>query len=128
MRVLRNVLVAAATAAALGACAPAAEQARLGSPESKTTLLVSNNNWSDMVIYLVRGSVRSRLGSVSSMGTARFAITDAMSGGGYGEIRVLADPIGSDRTWTSPVINVVPGSQVELTGQNNLAISYFSVY
>jgi hypothetical protein len=128
MRVLRNFLVVAATAAALGACAPAAEQAELGSPESRTTLLVSNNNWSDMVIYLVRGSTRSRLGSVSSMGTARFAISDAMTGGGYGEIRVMADPIGSDRTWTSPVIDIVPGSQVELTVQNHLATSHFAVY
>jgi hypothetical protein len=128
MKGIRSVLVAVATAAALGACAPATEQAELGRPESQTTLLVENNNWSDMVIYLVRGSSRARLGSVTSMGTAKFRITDAMAGGGYGELRIQADPIGSDRTYTSPVINIVPGSQVELRLQNNIQISSFSVF
>jgi hypothetical protein len=62
------------------------------------------------------------------MATAKFKITDAMSGGGYGEVRIIADPIGSDRTYTSPVINIVPGSQVELRLQNNIQISSFAVF
>ena len=128
MKAIRSALVAVATAAALGACAPATEQAQLGAPESHTTLLVENNNWSDMVIYLVRGATRARLGSVTGMGTAKFRITDAMAGGGYGEVRIIADPIGSQRTYTSPVINIVPGSQVELTLQNNIQISSFAVF
>ena len=125
---IRSALVAVATAAALGACAPANEQAGLGAPESQTTLLVENQNWSEMVIYVVRGASRSRLGSVSSMHSAKFRITDAVAGGGYGEVRIMADPIGSNRTWTSPVINIVPGSQVELRVQNNIQISSFSVF
>jgi hypothetical protein len=128
MKKIRSALVAIATAGALGACAPATEQAQLGAPESQTTLVVENNNWSDMVIYLTRGASRARLGSVTSMGTAKFRISDAMSGGGYGEVRIIADPIGSERTYTSPVINIVPGSQVELTLQNNIQISSFSVF
>lgn len=128
MKAIRSALVAVATAAALGACAPATEQAELGAPESQTTLVVENNNWSDMVIYIARGSSRARLGSVTSMATAKFKITDAMSGGGYGEVRIIADPIGSDRTYTSPVINIVPGSQVELRLQNNIQISSFAVF
>ena len=59
---------------------------------------------------------------------AKFRITDAMAGGGYGEVRIMADPIGSNRTWTSPVINIVPGSQVELRVQNNIHISSYSVF
>jgi hypothetical protein len=62
------------------------------------------------------------------MGTAKFKITDAMAGGGYGEVRIMADPIGSERTYTSPVINIVPGSQVELRLQNRIQISSFSVF
>jgi hypothetical protein len=128
MRVIRNTLVAVATAATLSACAPVTGQAEFGAPESQTTLVVENNNWSDMVIYLARGASRARLGSVTSMGTAKFRISDAMAGGGYGEVRIIADPIGSDRTYTSPVINIVPGSQVELYLQNNIQVSSFSVY
>jgi hypothetical protein len=128
MKFLRSLVGAAATAAILGACAPATEQAELGAPETRTTLLVENHNWSDMVIYLVRGVSRARLGSVPSMGTAKFQITDGMAGGSYSEVRIMADPIGSQRTFTSPVINVVPGSQVELRLENNLAISSYSVF
>ncbi len=128
MKFIRSALVAVATAAALGACAPATEQAARGALESQTTLVVENSNWSDMVIYLVRGASRARLGSVTSMGTAKFRITDGMAGGSFGELRIMADPIGSDRTYTSPVINIVPGSQVELRLQNNIQISSFSVY
>jgi hypothetical protein len=128
MRAIRGALVAVATAATLGACAPAMEQAELAAPESQTTLIVQNNNWSDMVIYLARGPSRARLGSVTSMATAKFKISDAMSGGGYGDVRIIADPIGGNRTYTSPVINIVPGSQVEIRLQNNIQISSFSVY
>lgn len=127
MKALRTFMVAAATAATLGACAPAAEQAELGTPETRTTLVVENNNWQEMVIYLVRGSLRSRIGSVPSLSTGKFTIPVSLTGG-FGDLRVMADPIGSTRTYTSPVINIVPGSQVELTLQNNLAVSYFSVY
>ncbi|HEY0673672.1 MAG TPA: hypothetical protein VGD27_15445 [Longimicrobiales bacterium] len=122
----RSILVAAVAATALAACAPATEQAGLGSPESQTTLVVENNNWSEMVIYVMRGAARSRLGSVGSMSSAQFRITDTMVNG-LGEVRIMADPVGSEKTYTSPVINVVPGARVDLKLQNHLAISYFSV-
>ena len=128
MRAIRTALVALTTAAAVGGCAPATEQAELGAPESQTTLVVENNNWSDMVIYVTRGASRTRVGSVASMRTAKFRITDSMAGGGYGEVRIVADAIGSNRTYTSPVINIVPGSQVEVRLQNSIQISSLSVY
>jgi hypothetical protein len=127
MRFLRNTIAVAITAAALGACAPATEQAQLGALESRTTLLVKNNNWQEVVIYMMRGSMRTRLGSVNSMGQARFRISDTMLTG-TGDVRIVADPIGSERTYTSPAINVVPGSEVELQVQNVLSISSFAVY
>jgi FtsP/CotA-like multicopper oxidase with cupredoxin domain len=127
MKFLRNTVVAAFAAAALGACAPAAEQAKLGVPESQTTLIVKNNNWQEVVIYMLRGSARARLGSVVGMGTARFRISDTMVSRA-GDVRIMADPIGSTRAYTSPVIDVVPGSEVELLVQNNIATSNYSVY
>jgi hypothetical protein len=121
-------LVAAATAATLGACAPLSEQAELNTPETRTTLVVQNNNWSEMVIYVVRGSTSARLGSVAGLATAKFPIPDVLSGGPYGEVRIMADPIGSNRVYTSEVIHIVPGTQVELSLANNLAMSYYSVF
>lgn len=127
MNAIHTAWIALATGATLGGCAPATEQAELGAPEGQTTLVVENNNWSDMVIYVTRGASRTRIGSVTSMRTATFRITDSMAGGGYGEVRIIADPVGTDRTYTSPVINIVPGSQVQLRLQNNVQVSSFSV-
>ena len=127
MKFLRNALVAAVAAAALGACAPATEQSGPGAWESQTTLVVKNNNWQEVVIYMMRGASRARLGSVPSMGSARFRIAETMVNG-IGDVRIMADPIGSDRTYTSPAINVVPGSEVELQVQSHISISSFAVY
>ena len=127
MKGIQNLLVAAVAAATLGACAPATEQAEMNSAERRTTLLISNYNWSDMVIYVLRGAQRSRIGSVTSMSTARFKLPESIAGT-YGELRIVADPIGSTRTYTSPVINVVPGTQVELRVENNISVSTFAVY
>ena len=125
MRV-RNFVLAGVAAVTLAGCAPATEQAGTGWSEEQTTLVVENNNWSEVVIYVMRGSSRTRLGNVQSMRTARFHITDTMVNG-LGEVRIVADPIGSDRAYVSPVINVVPGSRVDLKVQNQLSVSYFSV-
>ena len=127
MTVIRNMLVAAAAAVTLGACAPATRQAELSSAERRTTLVIENNNWADMVIYVLRGAQRSRIGSVNSMSRARFKLPESIAGT-YGELRIMADPIGSNRTYTSPIISVVPGSQVEVRVENNISISSFAVY
>ena len=127
MKAMSNLLVAAAAAATLGACAPATRQAELDSAERRTTLVIENNNWADMVIYVLRGAQRSRIGSVNSMSTARFKLPESVAGT-YGDLRIIADPIGSNRTFTSPVISVVPGSQIEVSVQNNITTSTFAVY
>lgn len=127
MGTFRNVLVTAAMAATLGACAPATEQAQLNSPERETTLVVENNNWQDMTIYVLSGTQRSRVGSVSSMTTARFKLSSGITGN-YGQLRLLADPIGSNRTFSLPLINVVPGAQVQVRLENNIGTSSFAVF
>lgn len=124
---LRNTIAAAFAVAALAACAPVMDQAQTGPRESQTTLVVKNNNWQEVVIYMVRGPSRARLGSVAGMGTARFHLTDSMIANA-GDVRILADPVGSARTYTSPVIDVLPGSQVELQVQSNINSSSFAVY
>jgi hypothetical protein len=127
MRFLRNALVSAVAVVALGACAPATEQAGFGARDSQTTLVVKNNNWQEVVIYMMRGASRARLGSVPGMGSGRFRIAETMVNG-IGDVRIVADPIGSQQTYTSPAINVVPGSEVELQVQSHISISSFAVY
>ena len=127
MKYVRSTWAAAVAAIAIGACAPATEQSQVGAPESATTLVVKNNNWQEVVIYVMRGAMRTRLGSVTSMNSARFRLSDTMMSG-TGGVRIVADPIGSARTYTSPAITVTPGAQVELQVQNQISISNYAVY
>lgn len=128
MQKARAFTIAAAAAMLLGACAPAAEQARTTmSTRGKTTLVVENANWSDITIYLLYGSSRIRMGSVPSMRQARFNIPDAYVLG-VSDVTLQADPVGSGRTWISPPIQVFPGAQVALKVENAIRLSNFAVY
>ena len=128
MQTFRGILAAAIVASTLGACAPAAEHARNTIPaRSKTTLVVQNGNWLEVAVYLVRGNMRMRMGSVNSMSEATFRIPDAYVLG-VSDVTVQADPIGSGRTWTSPPIQVFPGAQLALRLENSLSLSNFAVY
>jgi hypothetical protein len=126
MRIVANVMTAFACVAGLSACAPATERIQLGAPESQTTLVVTNQNVSEMVIYALRGSMRTRLGSVAGMGTAQFRVSD-VSINGVGDLRIVADPVGSPSVYTTSVINVVPGARVELRLEESLQVSSYSV-
>jgi hypothetical protein len=86
-----------------------------------------NQNWSDMAVYLVRGSEQKRLGSVTALGKEEFAIPNAYVLG-MSDVMVRADPIGSADAYVSPPILVFPGAQVELTLAPRLAASNFAVY
>jgi len=127
MKILKTFALAALTAAALGACAPAAERAAVDTPvRSQTKLVVENNNWLDVAVYVLRGSTRTRLGTVNSMSSEQFTIPDAYVLGAA-DLTVQADPIGSSTTYVSPPVQVFPGAHVNLSINNNLQLSNLSV-
>src|SRR5262245_6621055 len=121
------VTVALAAAASVGACAPLAQASGpAGMEAGKTELLVENNNWQDMALYVIRSGTRVRVGTVSSFARARIPLSDAVIGSG--EIQLLADPIGSSRRFLSEPIIVQPGQRVQFRLENNLAVSSYSVW
>ena len=127
MGATRGFLTIAAAAFVLGACAPATEQAAARSPaRSNTQLVVQNNNMMDMSIYLLRGSTRTRVGSVTSMTTSRFTIPDAYVFGNS-DLTVQVDAVGA-RKYTLPHIQVFPGAVVSVQIENNVQLSNYSVY
>ncbi|MGQ0814075.1 MAG: hypothetical protein ACT4O1_06370 [Gemmatimonadota bacterium] len=127
MQALRELLVVAATAFALGACAPAAKQAKTNLPDrAATTLLVTNDNWQTMHIYLVRATMRTRLGSVPSQGRTEFKVPGDMLVG-TNDIIIAADPVGSGESYVSPRIQVFPGSQIAFTVGSQVRYSNFAV-
>ena len=123
----RNSLLVA-VAALVSACAPAARQEVGDGPvRSPAMLAVQNNNWQEVAVYLVRGTQRTRLGTVPSMRQGEFRIPDAYVVG-VSEVTVQADPIGARDSYVSPPIQVFPGARVALKVEQQLRLSNFGVY
>jgi hypothetical protein len=123
----RGWLSLAAAALLASGCAhgnPASGEGELG--ERQSVLQVSNNNWSDMTVYLVRGTMRQRLGTVGSLTTSRFKLPEHIFTS-PDPVRLVADPIGGARTYTSPPVLIGPGQTVEWRLENNVALSSYFV-
>ena len=90
------------------------------------TISVSNSNPLDMTVYAVNQSMRIRLGTVSTASTQRFTL-QLHQLSPTGELQLLADPIGSRRTYTSEPIHVFAGQAVEWMLQADLRQSSLTI-
>jgi hypothetical protein len=141
MMTMRNLTIAVAIGMLLSACASGAGDTRsAASPRAMAnasatssrearaaTVVVENRNWSDMTVYAVHGGMRYRLGTVTSMSTARFRLPERALVSTQG-VQLVADPIGSSSGYVSQGVQVYPGQQVAFTIQNHLAISSVAVF
>ncbi|HEV2132441.1 MAG TPA: hypothetical protein VGR27_15100 [Longimicrobiaceae bacterium] len=128
MKIWRAAVVPLALLLSIGACAPKKSQrAAPHLQRAETTVRVTNNNWATVVVYLVRSGPPTRLGTVTSMRTEVLRVPrSAMPS--TGSVQLMVDPIGSRHTYTSPVIQVGPGQQIEFNIENQLSISSISVW
>ncbi len=88
-------------------------------------LHVANHNWSDIVVFAVRGSTRMRLGDVSTGTQADFVVPRNLVLGG--QLTVLLHPIGGPRDFSTGPILVSPGQQVDLRVENTITQTNWSV-
>ena len=88
---------------------------------------VENHNWSDMVIYLDRGNLSQRLGTVGTLHTAVFTFPFLQLGTG-GNARLRADPIGNMSSFSSEPINIQPGQSIKWTIENDIDRSFLQAY
>lgn len=95
-----------------GCGAPAGSAPRPAEPAA--VVVVENQAWVDVDVFVMYGGTRSRLGMVTGNSERRFTLRPAVVGGGR-DVRFLADPVGSDRTALSFEIYVAPGQEVRLT-------------
>ena len=106
-----------ALALALGATTACVHSSRAAADAAaqtdETELLVQNQAFLDMNIYVLRGPERVRIGQARSNGTTKLRIPPSMLTGPT-PLRFLADPIGSSRTPISSELVVNPGEQVSL--------------
>lgn len=87
---------------------------------------VENHSWSDVVIYLVRGTSVERLGMVGSLNSQTFVFPFRRLG--VGDVRLRAYPIGGSGGFTSEHLNVQPGQWVKWTLESDLSRSFLGVY
>jgi hypothetical protein len=83
-------------------------------PAESAMVQVQNQGFSDMVVYVVNGGQRIRLGLATGNSTKTFDIPRHLVRD-VGTIRFLADPIGGNRTPVSEEMTVQPGDIVTLT-------------
>jgi hypothetical protein len=105
----------ALTASTVGAAACGANRsAEPVDPAAPAMVEVENQSFYDMTVYVVRGGMRTRLGTVSGHSQATFLIPRSFVNVGL-PISFMADPIGGSQTPFSQEIPVGPGDTVVLT-------------
>ena len=87
--------------------------------------MCSSDLWSDVRIYVVRGAMWLRLGTVTTNSTVDFTIpVDYLSGAGT--VTLVADPVAG-RPWTTPLPAISAGDEFELVVENFLQYSHLMV-
>lgn len=96
-------------------------------PREPVTLQVRNHHRTDVVIYLVRGNVRSRMGQVNAGGAANWTFPD-VAARDAGGIHLVADPIGDRTSLRSERLVLQAGRRVVWTLESGLGRSSLAVY
>jgi len=128
-RILGVALALSLASLPLGACA--SSQLGANSPLDKSApggalVTVENLNPQAMRVYLLRGATPIPLGSVETLERRTFIVPTAVLGR-TGQLRLMADPLGSRAAYTSDWIQASPGDLVEWKLTANLKLSAFSV-
>ncbi len=97
-------------------CTACGHAAQSGVPEPRpvTTLKVQNQNFLDMVVYVLLDAQRIRLGTVTGLSTQVLTLPDYIVRGSP-QLRFEVHPIGGRDNPRTETISVQPGDQVELT-------------
>lgn len=96
------------------ACASGGEDGYDAGPRGHyATLIVENDNTSNVTVYALRSGSRQRMGSVNGLSTASFQIRRTMLSGG-GELNVGIHPLGSNRMYTAYPIYVDESDVIEV--------------
>ena len=86
--------------------APAGTQGAVG-------LVVQNQNFYDMDVYIVSEGLATRVGDVTGNSTGHFTLDPSFFPSN--ELRVIATPIGGNGRASSGVLNVAPGQTISFT-------------
>ena len=110
----RGFVTALAATLLAGASACYGKGKNAPEPVARTTVRVVNQGFLDRNIYVLRGSERVRLGTVSGNSTQVLTIPSSIVQSMM-TLRFIADPIGGRTPPATEEISVAPGDQVVLT-------------
>jgi hypothetical protein len=113
----------------LAARAPAVRESAAGfmpaAQSEKSTVVVRNDYFGEMDVYVVAGATRTRLGSVPTAGTANFRIPRTFLL--RTEIQFQLDPVGPVPPFTYQPFQLRLGNDVELAVAPALTMSSYSI-
>jgi len=95
------------------------------SPRQESVVSVTNNNWSDIKVYAVRGSSKYRLGSVTSFSTATLRLPSAVTSAS--DFRLRVEVIGSLESHTTEVLRIGQGDRMEWVINAYLPMSHWAI-
>lgn len=90
-------------------------------------LEVANNNWSDVVIYMVHDGRRTRFTAVTAAASASIVIPSRFVSSN-GTVQIVVHRIGGNDEYVSPTVSVRMGHTVALTLESNLMRSTVGVW
>ena len=96
-------------------------------PVDGVPLQISNHNWSDVVIYVVRDGFQSRLGVAAAATATSFTLPRRMLGQA-GELQLFGRPIGAKGSAFTETVIVQPGQWVEWTLEDDLSRSAIGAF
>lgn len=126
MRNIRHHCAVLGTATLLAACASGASRISSDPELQPISLTVTNQNWLDVDVFVLNGDSRYRIGQVGGNGSATLSIPSSLLM--HGQVRLLADPIGSNDTYTTDMISVARDEKVQLTVAPRMRMSSFAVW
>lgn len=127
MRALHAILIPA-TVALLGvtACRSMGASSPQEQPSSDSAILrVTNDNFSDIEVFIVRSGLATRIGRVSAGSTQRFTLTPTLLG--PSDVTFIATPTNGSGRGSSGSLVVLPGRTVDfrinaLIGQSSATV------
>jgi hypothetical protein len=90
------------------------------------SLILTNHHVLDVNIFLQHDGQADRVAMVTASTSKALELPFRMLGQG-GAIRLIAEPIGDDTRYTSDILTVQPGQAVQLSVENPIARSNYSI-
>ena len=85
---------------------------------------VDNQYFGEMIIYILEGSARTRVGTVAALSSAKLTVPDQLVGV---NVQLQANPLSPGVGFTSQHLLIAPGSNVALRLASELPLSDVSV-